>query len=385
MRAIVTGMIATYPVGGVAWDYGQYALGLEHLGYEVYYLEDTGGETYDPTKGLYSQDCSYGVRFLQNSLEQLSPSLSERWHFRSMDGHTFGIEANELARIVAEADVFLNVSGSALLRPEYMRSHRKVLIDTDPGWNHFVNYPRWDARPEWQGALGFRAHDHFYTYAQCIGRPECALPELGIHWNATVPPVVLECWQPKPLGEKWSTVMTWDNFRRPIEGNGVVYGTKELEFNRVEHLPQCISFPFELAVGGTGGPQEHWRNLGWSVIDSHAVSTTLDDYRSYIEASRGEFSVAKNVYVATNSGWFSCRSVCYLASSRPIVVQDTGFSNFVPTGEGLFAFSNLDEAVCAVKEIESNYEHHQEAARHMACTHFDAQLVLSTLLHQIGL
>src|SRR5258707_10919784 len=95
MKAVVTGMIATFPVGGVAWDYGQYALGLERLGVEVYYLEDTGWQTYDPTTGLYGEDCTYAVRFLVQALSSLSPTLGARWHFRNMDGRTFGLPAAE--------------------------------------------------------------------------------------------------------------------------------------------------------------------------------------------------------------------------------------------------------------------------------------------------
>src|SRR6478672_13138733 len=111
MRAVVTGMIATYPVGGVAWDYGQYALGLEQLGFEVYYLEDTGTETYDPSRKCYGEDSAYGVRFLARTLAELSPSLAGRWHFRGVDGRSHGIDSAEFARIVAGADLFLNVSG----------------------------------------------------------------------------------------------------------------------------------------------------------------------------------------------------------------------------------------------------------------------------------
>src|SRR4051812_36553052 len=370
MKAIVTGMIATYPVGGVAWDYGQYALGLERLGWDVYYLEDTGWEAYDPTKGEYGADYSYGVNFLEQSLARLSPSLATRWHVRAMDGSSYGVDREQFDRIVTEADLFLNVSGGTLLREEYMPCSRKVLIDTDPGWNHFVNYPKWDANPGWQGSCGYRAHDHFFTYAEQIGKPVCELPTLGIPWQPTRPPVVVDCWNSKPPGEAWTTVMTWNNFCRPIEGGGKVYGTKELEFGRVETLPQRAAARFEMAVGGASPPIDRWRELGWSVIDSHDVSTTMDAYRGYIESSRGEFSVAKNVYAATRSGWFSCRSVCYLAAGRPVVVQDTGFSEVVPTGRGLIAFNTLEEAAAAIITIESNYDAHQRQARDIACSHF---------------
>jgi glycosyltransferase involved in cell wall biosynthesis len=179
--------------------------------------------------------------------------------------------------------------------------------------------------------------------------------------------------------------MTWDNFRRPIEANGKVYGTKELEFGRVESLAQRSPARFELAVGGASPPIDRWRSLGWSVIDSHGVSQTMKQYRQYIQSSRGEFSVAKNVYVATRSGWSSCRSVCYLASGRPVVVQDTGFSEVIPSGEGLLTFSNIEQAVEAVRTVESNYQQHQEMARRIANEFFDSDVVLKRILNDVGL
>ena len=386
MKAVVTGMIASYPVGGVAWDYGQYALGLERLGFDVYYLEDTGWQTYDPVAGYYLDDCSYGVAFLGRYLAQLSPSLGERWHFRAMDGESFGLDAHRIEKIVAEADLFLNVSGGTLCRDAYLACPCKVLIDTDPGWNQFVNYPRWDANPGWYGSHGYRAHDHFFTYAERMGQRDCVLPDLGISWRPTRPPVVCDAWEERAPGRSWTTVMSWDNFRRPIEYQGKSYGTKELEFPKIEDLPtRAPASCFELAVGGSDVPVADWRALGWNVVDSHSVSVTPDDYRHYIECSRGEFSIAKNVYVDTRSGWFSCRSVCYLAAGRPVVVQDTGFSENLPTGEGLLAFSDVGEAVAAIEAVEADYPRHQEAARAIAREHFAAERVLGRLLADVGL
>ncbi|HMP81817.1 MAG TPA: glycosyltransferase family 1 protein [Verrucomicrobiota bacterium] len=385
MRAIVTGMIASYPVGGVLWDYGQYALGLERLGFEVYYLEDTGWQTYDPRKGEYGEDCSYSVEFLKTSLGKLSPTLGERWRFRNMDGKTFGLDDDALAEVVRTADLFLNVSGGTLLRDEYMACKRKVLIDSDPGWNHFRNFPKWDANPNWYGSHGYRAHDHFFTYAERIGKPDCPLPDMGLKWQPTRPPVVMDCWQPQPPNAKWTTVMTWKNFQETIAHNGVHYGTKEMEFGKVEQLPSRTRAKLEVAVGGDQAPRERWRNLGWSVVESQDISRTVEDYRRYIQGSRGEFSVAKNVYAATRCGWFSCRSVCYLAAGLPVVVQDTGFSEFIPTGEGLFAFSNIDEATRGIEMVEADYARHQVAAREVARTQFSSDVVMGDLLQRIGL
>jgi hypothetical protein len=385
MKAIVTGMIASYPVGGVVWDYGQYAVGLERLGYEVYYLEDTGWQTYDPRRGEYGEDCTYAVEFLGKALDALSPSLGTRWRFRNLDGRTFGLGDDAFGDVLHGADLFLNVSGGTLLRDEYLPCRRKVLIDTDPGWNHFRNYPRWDANPNWYGTHGYRAHDHFFTYAERIGRTDCGLPTLGLTWHPTRPPVVLDCWQAEPPGERWTTVMTWKNFPETIQHAGRTYGTKELEFDKVESLPTRVRTRMEIALGGAKAPVERWRSQGWSVVDAASVSRTAEDYRRYVQQSRGEFSVAKQVYVATRCGWFSCRSVCYLAAGLPVVVQDTGFAELIPTGSGLFAFANLDEAARAIEAVESDLPRHGRAARELARAEFGFPVVLGALLNRIGL
>jgi len=247
-----------------------------------------------------------------------------------------------------------------------------------------VNYPRADAGRLWPGTHGFRRHDHLFTYAERLGKPDCPLPDFGLTWHPTRPPVVLDCWNPEPPGERWTTVMTWDNFRKPIEHGGTTYGTKEREFGRVEELPRRVGANLEVAVGGDP-PADRWRSLGWSVIDSHGASRTADDYRHYVQGSRGEFSVTKNVYAATRCGWFSCRTVCYLAAGRPAVVQDTGFSEFVPTGCGLFAFSDAETAAAGIAAVEADYAAHQEAARAVAERRFASDVVLKDLLNRIGL
>jgi hypothetical protein len=383
MKVIVAGMIATYPVGGVAWDYGQYALGLERLGYEVYYLEDTGFESYHPVKREYGSDYGYGIGFLQQSLAALSPSLGKRWHVRTPEGATHGLPPGDLRDVIAEADLLLNVSGSALMRDDYLRCRNKVLIDTDPGLTQFRNFPRWDASPNWMGTHGYRAHDHFFTYAELIGTAQCELPTLGLAWQPTRPPVVLDLWQPRPPEQRWTTVMTWRAFAEPIEYQGRRYGGKELEFEMIEALPQQTAAALEVAVGGSA-PTERWRSLGWSVVDSQSVSDTMDAYRAYIEGSRGEFSVAKNTYVATRCGWFSCRTACYLAAGRPAVIQDTGYSRLFPCGAGVVAFRDLEGAAAGIERVEADYARHRLAARSFAEAHFASERVLGDLLERIG-
>lgn len=384
MRAVVTGMIATYPLGGVAWDYGQYALGLERLGFDVCYLEDTGADVFDPTSQTYGSNYDYSLKFLADSLDELSPTLARRWCVRDQAGAMHGPAADQIDSIVGSADLFLNVSGSAILRDEYMRCRCKVLLDTDPGLNHFVNYPRSDAREPVAGRNGYRAHDHFFTYAGCLGEADCVLPDMGITWHRTVPPVVMDRWHASGPGDRWTTVMSWANFRKSIEWAGRHYTAKEGEFLHIEHLPSLTSARFEVAVGGTHAPCERWRELNWNVIDAAGVSSTLTSYRGYIEASRGEFSVAKNIYVGTRSGWFSCRTACYLAAGRPAVVQDTGFTRRIATGAGLLSFTDLASALAAVEAVESDYVTHCRAAIDIAREYFDSSVVLRDMLDRMA-
>jgi hypothetical protein len=377
MIAIVSGMIATYPVGGVAWDYAQYALGLDRLGFEVYYIEDSGLPSYHPEPAAY----------LDKTLRWFSPSLGGRWHYRDVDGQMHGLEQRKLRKIFEECSVFLNVSNGCLLRDDYMPCPRKVLIDSDPGLNHFVNFPKWDLAPGWQGTHGYRGHDYFFTYAENYGSPDCKLPDLGLEWHRTRPVVIPSAWRSAPIKQGWTTIMSWkpyQHYLEPKEGQDAL-GAKEAEFARCEELPGRTHVSLEIAVAGANAPLERWRGLGWRVRDAAEVSRSAKGYRRYIEQSRGEFSVAKGVYVSSRSGWFSCRSVCYLAAGRPVVVQDTGFSKFIPTGEGLFAFSNLAEAVRSVAAVETDYNRHQRAARGLAKDHFDSNKVLGDLLTKIGL
>jgi hypothetical protein len=197
-------------------------------------------------------------------------------------------------------------------------------------------------------------------------------------------PVVPELWPANPdrvkPGSPWSTVMTWNVFKGKLEYRGVEYRGKAEEFPKIADLPRRFGRPFRIAVGGTEAPLGDLAAQGWAVEDGPAATLSPQDYQDYIAASRGEISVAKNVYVALKTGWFSTRSACYLAASRPVVVQDTGFSRILPTGRGLHAFSTADEAAAAIKAVEADYENEMRAARDISIAHFDARQVLSRLI-----
>lgn len=381
MKVVVTGVIGTFPVGGVCWDYGQYLLGLEQLGCDVWYLEDCGAPVFGSEALEPEAELEWVAGYLERTLAGLSPGLAGRWHYRHWTDRTAGLAPDALADLLAEADVLLNVSSVCIMREEYASSRCRVLVDTDPGVNHFSRWPGDAPRP---GDLGWRGHNRFFTYAERIGTSGCALPDLGVQWRTTRPPVVLDRWSPEgPPGREWTTVMTWNEDWELTNGDRV-YGGKEREFGRIVDLPAEVGVPLEVAVGGTGAPVDRWREAGWSVRNGVEVTATADAYRRYVERSRGELSVAKNAYVATGSGWFSCRSACYLAAGRPVVVQDTGFSEVLPTGEGLLAFDDRDGAAAALRKVEADWPAHSAAARALAEEHLSAEVVLGDLLDQLG-
>lgn len=389
MKAVVTGLIATYPAGGVAWDYGQYLLGFDRLGFDVVYLEDSGAmDVFDDQGRHYSDGPGGSVRFLADALAALPFTRPVRWHLRTSDGRTFGMPPDDLRRAVADADLLVNVSGGALLREEYTACPRTVLVDTDPGLNHFVNYPAADREPGWQGALSWREHTQHLTYAELLGAEGCGLPDLGVHWSPTRPPVVLDAWRPAPPGRSWTTVMSWASYSAVpaiLGPDGREYFAKEPEWPLVQTIPQQRpELDFQVAVRDTA-PVRQWEAVGWRHVDPLSSLPTALPYRDFVQSSRGELSVAKNVYVATHSGWFSCRSACYLAAGRPVVTQDTGFSEVLPTGRGLLAFSSMEQALAAVDDVERDYAAHAEAARSVAEEHLASDGVLTRLLTEVGL
>jgi hypothetical protein len=382
VKAIVTGLIGSYPLGGVAWDYGQYLLGLERLGFEVVYLEDSGFDLYDPRSRSYGAEAGYAVDFIQATLGFLLPGGCP-WHLRGPDGRTYGITPERVLDEIATADIFLNVSNSALLRPDYLLSKRKVMIDTDPGWNQFVALPKWDTGAGWDEVVSFRAHDTFFSYAEAFSTPGCTLPTLGVEWLPTRPPVVTDLWHSDGRGANWTTVMNWESYPLSIDVDGRHYGGKSSEMLAVVGLPEIVDVPLELAVDGKA-PLDLLARNRWRVVNAPDVSADPASYQAYIQGSRGEFSIAKNVYVATGSGWFSCRSVCYLAAGLPVVLQDTGYSSFIETGEGLLAWGDIGEAKVALERVETDYETHRRAAQELATRYFSADVVLGDLLARAG-
>ena len=368
MKVVLAGIVGRYPFGGVAWCALMYLLGLRDLGHEVFYVEDTGECIYDPERNTISADPSYGLAHIDATLAP--HGLRDRWSFVNYDGSYHGRDRNAVRDACASADLFVNLSGGSWFwRDEYLRIPRRVYIDSDPAFTQISLVTREPSLREFFGHF-----DHVFTFGSNVGTPASPLPTAGLHWHRTWQPVVLSEWQVAgpPLQRRFSTVMTWQ-----IKSFADIGGNKDQQFVRFIELPARVGDRFELAVNG---PHELLRSHGWRTVDAMGVSRGLDDYRAFIRGSYAEFGVAKHTYVDSHSGWFSDRTECYLASGRPALVQDTGWTAHLPHDTGLLSFTTIEEAADGIARIDADYAAHARRARAIAEEHFRADLVLPRLL-----
>jgi hypothetical protein len=379
MRVVVLGYIVRGPIGGLAWHHLQYVLGLARLGHDVRFVEDSDDypSCYDPSRHVVDTDPSYGLRFAADAFSKIG--MPDCWAYH--DVHTaqwLGPSRGSNEDFCRTADVVLNVSAVNPLREWTSDIPLRALIDTDPVFTQVRNIMGNESRKR---AL---AHNSFFTFAENVTRGTARLPDDGIEWRATRQPMVLDLWKVTPAqkGGAYSTVMQWQSYA-PVEHDGRRYGTKAESFQAFLDMPQHTTKPLEIAMGGNDAPRELLIEKGWRLENPLVVAAAPGDFMKYVTESRGELAVAKQGYVVSNSGWFSERSAGYLASGRPVVTQETGFSEWLPTGRGLFAFNNADEAAEALDAIENDYERHAMAARHIAEDHFDSDVVLSRLLTEI--
>lgn len=396
MRIVVTGLIAQHPrLGGVAWDYVQYPAGLARLGHDVYYLEDSGEWPYVADGGASKEswiahDPTRNVRHLASVMERFG--LGDRWLYRfPIRPRWYGLSHRKRREVLASADLLVNVSGTLKRPSDYRQIPRLVYVDSDPAFTQ-VKLMMTRGQKKFQKRLA--AHDAFFSFGERIR--DTALPK-GTEWSPTRQPILLSEWRPQtPARNVFTTVMSWTSYR-PLRHGGRSFGQKDVEFRRFVDLPRAVRpARLEVALGrgrhvrweAPGGgrtrddraPREALEAAGWRVLDAANVSGDLDAYRRYLESSRGEWSVAKNGYVTGETGWFSCRSACYLAAGRPVVVQDTSFGDVLPVGEGICSFRTLDEAAEAVREVVGGYARHARTAREIAEEYFDSNRVLGRLV-----
>ncbi len=389
LRIVISGLAVTYPFGGVFWDYLQYLLGFARLGHDVLYIEDTGRWVYDPRVQTFVQDAERNVASLAKAVHAVAPAAAERWFVRDSRDRTYGRSWPDVAAFCRSADLFLNISGSSMMRDEYFAARSVAYLDSDPMYTQ-ATVARWkagdvDPDVEWRmSVLG--KHRIFFTFAENIGAPECRVPSDVFQWIPTRQPIVLDCWRAAslPLESRrrvLTTIASWEPSERGPVIDGVAYRGKSREFERFIDLPSRSQLPLELALSGPA-PFARLRDRGWRLTDGYAVSGDPQTYRSYLASSWGEWSVAKHAYVASRSGWFSCRTACYLALGVPVVVQDTGFGVAIPTGQGVLTFATLDEATDAIEELIAAPRNHSTAALDVAREYFDSDRVLTRLLEQ---
>jgi hypothetical protein len=387
LRIVVTGLIAQHPrLGGITWHYLQYVLGLARLGHDVYYIEDSGEVPYNATGGVSgddwtAKDCSANVAHLSGGMTRFG--LEDRWAYRNAPTSRWhGLPDARRREVIASADLLLNVSGSLENPQDYRVIGRLAYIDTDP----VVTQAKFVT-----GRIGFPqrvvAHDVHFSFGE---RLTDVVPDTGHTWRPTRQPIVLSEWSPADTSrDAFTTVMNWTSYP-PLRWKGRLFGQKDVEFRHYAELPRRVApIPMEVALSPTRHADWQARELdprdlltrgGWRVADADATCGDLDGYRDYIRSSRAEWSVAKNAYVQGSPAWFSERSACYLASGRPVVVQDTGFGAVLPVGEGLLSFETPRQAAEAVREVDRNYARHSRAALAIAETYFDSGKVLAKLI-----
>lgn len=378
---VIAGALAQKPkIAGHTWALLQYLLGFRRLGWRtlfVDYLEPSF--CVDETGRDCATEGSVNLRYVLDVANSIG--LEDDYALIGPGGASLiGMPRSRLLERVRQSAFLLNIMG--YLRDEEVLggASKRIFLDIDPGFGQF-----WDElglhRP-------FAGYDAYVTIGLNIGRPDCTIPTCGVDWIVTPQPVVLEWWPPSDVsGESFTTIASWRGAYGPVEYQGRSYGLRVHQFRRFVDLPGLTGRPFELALAIHPAETRDLALLsdkGWSLVDPQRVAGDPLAYRSYIGRSLAEFSVAKDMYVRTRGGWISDRSLCYLASGRPVLAQETGFSRHYPTGEGLLAYSTLEEAVAGVEEITRRPDRHARAARALAEEYFDSDKVLGRLLQQLG-
>ena len=373
MTIIFAGTIGLSGLGGQAWAVLQYLLGFRALGHEVYYLEDCGRSSwvYIWEKEEWTHELDYPAAYVNACLERFG--LGDRWIYRD-NYRSLGIALTAFLDICSSADLLvMRAVPFWTWRKEYEGPRRRVFIDVDPG---FTQITLSNGDKGWLDGLS-KAERRF-TYAQRIGAADCPIPPIGGPWLKTVPPVYLPEWPAaRSDATHFTSVVRWQGFRE-VQYNGVSYGQRDKEFPAFLELPKLTSQKFRIAQMGI--KPEVLSTHGWEAVHGEIISKTPASYHEFIQNSRAEFSVPKNGYVKMRGGWFSDRSVCYLASGRPVLIEDTGLRDWLPVGQGLLTFNDMNEALAGIEQINSDYPRHRRAARELAEQVFATEKVLPPFL-----
>jgi len=381
---VVLGMLAKLPVPGVAWQTLHYLLGLRRLGFDVVYVE---AHARTPSM-LMRTPRDDGAALAAAYIDRVLRPYAIRWAFHALhdDGRVLGMSAGSLARAYREAELLINLHGGTEPREELAGRGRLIFLETDPVQLQIELHDGVRAAHEF-----LAPHAAFFTFAENLHGDDCTLPSTeGYDFKPTRQPVSLDLWDTgTPPGSAFRTVGNWHQAWRSVTYRGETYGwSKDTEWRKFLRLPCRTGQPFELALDIDPVETSDLDALaahGWKLVDPVDEAGDVESYRRYVQGSMAELLVAKSMYVQSNSGWFSDRSACYLASGRPVVAQDTGIRDHLPNGDGLIVFSDLDEAVEGVQRVMRDSDRHRAAARRLAEEHFASDRVLRELLAAVDL
>jgi hypothetical protein len=385
-RIVVMGFMGSCPIAGVIWQHVHYIVGLQRLGHDVYYIEDSARLPYNPDTFEVNNDYSYAARILDRLAREFG--FERRWSFcaRYLPGNpTVGLPLSKIRTLYREAHAVLNVCGAQEFNDDLLRSDRVLYIESDPGVEQIKVDKNEQSTVDYLGR-----HKALFTFGENVGTSAFPVPLHGLRWFATRQPVVTELWRTgrtPAAAAVFTSVANWSTSGlKDIEWRGEKYlWSKSREFIRFRTAPKRCGEAFELATDiKEEKTRRSFERNGWRFRAPHDLSADYWLYRDYIRRSKGEFTVAKDQYVRLNTGWFSDRSVCYLAAGRPVIIQQTGFTKHFGNDGGVFAFESLDEICDAVKRINAEYRRHARTARDLAREFFEAETVLASLLDRAG-
>jgi hypothetical protein len=369
MKIVFAGTIGRSGLGGQAWASLQYLLGFRAIGHDVFYLEDCGKSSwvYNWEKTEWTTELDYPADYVRSCLAPHDLS----WIYRTDEGSR-GAALDDFLQFCATADLLIMRAVPLWVwRDEYSAPRRRAFIDVDPGFTQ-ISIVNGD-----EGlAQGIVRCERRFTVGQKIGEPGCAAPVAGGPWLKTLPPVFLPEW---PSAENdathFTTIVRWQGFKE-VTFNGQSYGQRNAEFPKLQDLPRRTRQPFRVAQMGVD--PKTLEAHGWEVAPGEIISKTPQSYREFIQQSRGELGIPKHGYVAMRGGWISDRSVCYLASGRPVVIEDT--SAEIGNGDGFLTFTDAESALAAIEIVNSDYMKHRLAARRLAENVFATDKVLPKFL-----
>lgn len=382
LKIVVGGYVVSFPLGGQVWMFMHFLKGLARMGHDVIFVEDTAewALPFDPNKGYASADSSHGRKVVGEAFERIG--MTGRWAYNSIfENKLYGMEREDLERFCADTDLFLNVSGVIPLRDMFMKAKVRAIIDTDPIFTQTKI-----AKDSWTRDY-FKSHDVFFTFGHNIPSGSTGVALSDIEYVPTRPPVILDMWPVLDTpGTGFTTIGNWDAQGRDIEHEG-----RKLSWRKCEKYEKIIDLPgklpgvtLDLTMSGMKEDAQRFAAHGWNVKNALDLSKDIWAYHDYIQSSTAEFTVAKEQNIQLKSGWFSDRSATYLASGRPVVVEDTGFGTFLPVGDGLITFDGVDHAKAAIENVLADYPKHRKAARRIAEEFFDADKVLGHILKTCG-